>query len=149
MSAISPYDAEKNVWLIDDHKHVIYKFSHDGKTKLLTIGTYGVPGADDKHFNRPTYMDWLPDGSFVVADGYNGTRVVKFDKSGKYLTAWGTRGTAPGQFNVVHGIAADPMTRRVYVSDRGNKWMQVFDENGKFLDQWPFSPASNTQFLIE
>ena len=45
--AISPYDADKNVWLIDDHKHVIYKFTHDGKTKLLTIGTYGVPGADD------------------------------------------------------------------------------------------------------
>ena len=64
--AISPYDPEKNVWIIDDHKHVIYKFTHDGKTKLLTIGTYGVPGADDKHFNRPTYMDWLPDGSFFV-----------------------------------------------------------------------------------
>ena len=83
-----------------------------------------------------------------VADGYNGTRVVKFDKDGKFVTAWGTRGNGPGQFNVVHGIAADPMTRRVYVSDRGNKRMQVFDENGKFLDQWAFSPASNTQFLI-
>jgi hypothetical protein len=90
--AISPYDPDKNVWIIDDHKHAIHKFTHDGKTKLQTIGTYGEPGADDKHFNRPTYMDWLPDGSFVVADGYNGTRVVKFDKSGKFLMAWGEKG---------------------------------------------------------
>ena len=113
--AISPYDPEKNVWLIDDHKHVIYKFTHDGKTKLMTLGTYGEPGADDKHFNRPTYMDWFPDGSFVVADGYNGTRVVKFDKAGKYVTAWGQKGmnnndTRPGYFNNVHGIAVDPKT---------------------------------------
>ncbi len=79
----------------------------------MTIGTYGVPGDDDTHFNRPTFMDWFPDGSFVVADGYNGTRVVKFDKDGKYLTAWGQRGeagkeTRPGYFNNVHGIAVDP-----------------------------------------
>ena len=83
----------------------------------MTIGTYGEPGADDKHFNRPTFMDWFPDGSFVVADGYNGTRVVKFDKDGKYLTAWGQRGeagkeTRPGYFNNVHGIAVDPKTRQ-------------------------------------
>ena len=89
--AISPYDPQKHVWIVDDHKHVIYKFTNDGKTKVQTIGTYGEPGADDKHFNRPTFMDWFPDGSFVVADGYNGTRVVKFDKDGKYLTAWGQR----------------------------------------------------------
>ncbi len=135
--AISPYDADKNVWLIDDHKHVIYKFSHDGKTKLLTIGTYGVPGADATHFNRPTYMDWFPDGSFVVADGYNGTRVAKFDKNGKFLAAWGEKGsnqndTRPAFFNNVHGIAVDPKTRRVFVNDRGNHRAQVFDENGKY-----------------
>src|SRR5205814_949109 len=78
--AISPYDAEKHVWIVDDHKHVIHKFTNDGKREVQTIGTYGEPGADDKHFNRPTFVDWFPDGSFVVADGYNGTRVVKFDK---------------------------------------------------------------------
>jgi DNA-binding beta-propeller fold protein YncE len=148
--AISPYDAEKNVWLIDDHKHVIYKMSHDGKTKLLTVGTYGVPGADATHFNRPTYMDWLPDGSFVVADGYNGTRVAKFDKNGKFLMAWGEKGSAggrggqqetrPGYFNNVHGIAVDPQTRQVFVNDRANHRAQVFDENGKFLREWSFGP---------
>jgi DNA-binding beta-propeller fold protein YncE len=145
---INPYDAEKHVWIVDDHSHALFKFTHDGKTLVQTIGTPNKAGADATHFNRPTFLTWLPDSTMFVADGYNGTRVAKFDKDGKFLLAWGTRGNAPGQFNVVHGITSDPVTRRVYVSDRGNKRMQVFDENGKFVDQWPFSPASNTQFLI-
>ncbi len=153
--AISPYDPQKHVWIVDDHKHVVHKFTNDGKTKVLTIGTYGVPGDDSTHFNRPTFMDWFPDGSFVVADGYNGTRVVKFDKDGKYLTAWGQRGeagkeTRPGYFNNVHGVAVDPKTRRVFVNDRGNKRAQVFDENGKFLHEWSFGrdPADIHLFHI-
>jgi len=153
--AISPYDPMKHVWIVDDHKHVVHKFTNDGMTKVMTIGTYGEPGADDKHFNRPTFMDWFPDGSFVVADGYNGTRVVKFDKDGKYLTAWGQKGeagkeTRPGYFNNVHGIAVDPKTRRVFVNDRGNKRAQVFDENGKFLSEWSFGrdPADIHLFHI-
>jgi DNA-binding beta-propeller fold protein YncE len=133
---------------VDDHSHALFKFTHDGKTLVQTIGTPNKAGADATHFNRPTFLTWLPDSTMFVADGYNGTRVAKFDKDGRFVTAWGTRGNGPGQFNVVHGITSDPVTRRVYVSDRGNKRMQVFDENGKFLDQWPFSPASNTQFLI-
>jgi sugar lactone lactonase YvrE len=151
--AISPYDAEKHVWIIDDHKHVIHKFTHDGKTEVQTIGTYGEPGADDKHFNRPTFMDWFPDGSFVVADGYNGTRVAKFDKNGKYLSTWGQKGnppndTRPGYFNNVHGIAVDPQTRRVFVNDRGNHRAQVFDENGKFLYEWKFGDAPSDVHLF-
>ena len=153
--AISPYDPMKHVWIVDDHKHVVHKFTNDGKTKVMTIGTYGVPGADSTHFNRPTFMDWFPDGSFVVADGYNGTRVAKFDKDGKFLTAWGQRGengkeTRPGYFNNVHGIAVDPKTRRVFVNDRGNKRAQVFDENGKFLSEWSFGkdPADIHLFHI-
>ena len=141
--AISPYDAQKHVWIVDDHKHAIHKFTNDGKTKVQTIGTYGVPGDDGTHFNRPAFMDWFPDGSFVVADGYNGTRVAKFDKDGKFLTAWGQKGSngsdvRPGYFNNVHGIAVDPQTRRVYVNDRGNHRAQIFDENGKFIDQFKF-----------
>jgi DNA-binding beta-propeller fold protein YncE len=91
-------------------------------------------------------MAWLPDGTFFVADGYANTRVVKFDKTGKYLTTWGQRGTSapgkpetrPGYMNNVHGVAVDPQTRRVFVNDRGNGRVQVFDENGKFLDEWSF-----------
>ena len=149
---ISPYDPNKYVWIVDDHNHAIFKFSHDGKQLLQTIGTVGKKGADATHFNRPTFMAFLPDGTMFVADGYNGNRVVKFDKTGKYVTAWGERGnppneTRPGYFNVVHGIAVDPMTRRVYVSDRGNRRMQVFDENGKFVDQWPFNNPSSVNFV--
>ncbi len=153
--AISPYDPLKHVWIVDDHKHVIHKFTNDGKTKVQTIGTYGVPGDDATHFNRPAFMDWFPDGSFVVSDGYNGTRVAKFDKDGKFLTAWGQKGnnqkdTRPAHFNNVHGIAVDPKTRRVFVNDRGNKRAQVFDENGKFLDQWSFgdNPSDVHMFHI-
>jgi streptogramin lyase len=149
---INPYDPEKHLWIVDDHNMCIFEMTHDGKTIVKTIGTKGEAGADDKHFNRPTFLAWLPDSTMFVADGYNGTRVVKFDKDGKYLTAWGQKGTPPnetrpGYFNVVHGIAVDPVTRRVYVSDRGNRRMQVFDENGKFLDQWPFANPSSVNFL--
>ena len=87
--AIDPYDPEKHVWIVDDHKHVIHKFTNDGKTKVFTLGTYGEAGTNERHFNRPTFLDWFADGSFVVADGYYGTRVVKFDKHGKFLMAWG------------------------------------------------------------
>jgi len=153
--AISPYDAQKHVWIVDDHKHVIHKFTNDGKTKVQTIGTYGVPGDDATHFNRPTFMDWFPDGSFVVADGYNGTRVVKFDKDGKYVSSWGMKGSnrndkRPGYFNNVHGVAVDPKTQRIFVNDRGNKRAQVFDKDGKFLDQWSFGedPADIHLFHI-
>ena len=151
--AISPYDPQKHVWILDDHKHAIFKMTNDGKQIVQTIGTYGEPGNDERHFNRPTFLDWFPDGSFVVADGYNGTRVVKFDKDGKYVTSWGQRGqnnndVRPGYFNNVHGIAVDPKTRRVFVNDRGNHRVQVFDENGKFLDQWSFGPNPSDVHLF-
>ncbi len=151
---INPYDAEKHLWVVDDHSHAIFKMTNDGKTIVQTLGTPGKAGADASHFNRPTFLAFLPDSTMFVADGYNGTRVAKFDRNGKFLLTWGERGmpggneTRPGYFNTVHGITVDPVTRRVYVVDRSNRRMQVFDENGKFLDQWPFSRASNTQFLM-
>ncbi len=139
--AINPYDPEKHVWVVDDHMHAIYKFSHDGKTLVQTIGTPTVKGADGTHFNRPTFIAWLPDSSMFVADGYNGTRVAKFDKDGKFLLDWGMKGTPPndqrpGYFNNVHGLAVDPQTRRVFVNDRANHLIQVFDDNGKYLYQF-------------
>ena len=89
---ISPYDPEKRVWVVDDNMQAIYIFTHDGKQLLQTIGTPEVEGADATHFNRPTYIDWEPNGDFFVSDGYTGTRVAKFDKSGKFLMQWGTKG---------------------------------------------------------
>jgi NHL repeat len=150
---ISPYDAEKNVWVVDDYRHAIFKFSNDGKKLLQTIGEPNVHASDDKHFYRPTFMAWLPDGTFFVADGYANTRVVKFDKNGKYMAAWGEKGNPPndkrpGYFNNVHGIAVDPMTRRVFVNDRGNHRVQVFDENGKYLSEWSFGPPPSDIHLF-
>ena len=138
---ISPYDPEKNVWIVDHGKNAIFKLTNDGEKLLLTLGTPGEAGDDDKHFGGPTFLAWLPDGTMFVADGYDNTRVVKFDKNGKYLMAWGQKGNPPndirpGYFNTPHGIAVDPVTRRVFVNDRANNRIQVFDENGKFFDQW-------------
>jgi len=142
---ISPYDPDKHVWIVDDYRHAIFKFTHDGSTLVQTLGVPNEPGNDDRHFFRPTFMAWLPDGTFFVADGYTNTRVVKFDRDGKFVKTWGERGeagreTRPGYFNNVHGIATDPETRRVFVNDRANGRVQVFDENGTYLDEWSFGP---------
>ncbi|OFW39128.1 MAG: hypothetical protein A3F70_11320 [Acidobacteria bacterium RIFCSPLOWO2_12_FULL_67_14] len=140
---VSPYDAERHVWLVDDGAQAIFKFTRDGKL-VQTIGTPGVRGDDATHFARPTDIAWLPDGTFFVSDGYINTRVVKFDRTGKYITSWGQPGnppneTRPSYMNTVHAIVIDKQ-RRLYVSDRANHRVQVFDENGKFLDVWPNVP---------
>ena len=133
---MSPYDPEHNVWAVDDIHHQIWKFTNDGKKLLMTLGERDEPGNDGTHFKRPTDIAWLPDGTFFVSDGYGNTRVAKFDKNGKFLTMWGTRGTGNGQLQTPHSITID-RNRRVYVADRANNRIQVFDENGKYLDQFP------------
>jgi hypothetical protein len=137
---VQPYDPERHVWVVDDMNHVIHKFTNDGKTKVFTLGEMGVFGPNDdlQHFNRPTMIDWLPDGTFFVSDGYANSRVVKYSKEGKPLLWWGSMapGKKDGEFTVPHGIAVGD-DRRVYVSDRFNRRIQVFDENGVFLDKWP------------
>jgi sugar lactone lactonase YvrE len=152
---VSPYDPDKHVWIVDDFRHAIFKFSNDGSRLVQTIGTLDERGSDETHFFRPTFLAWLPDGTFFVADGYENTRVVKLDAQGRYLLDWGRKGTPPndarpGYFNNVHGIAVDPRTRRVFVNDRQNNRVQVFDENGEFLDQWTFGgpPSDIHLFMI-
>jgi len=81
-----------------------------------------------------------------VADGYGNSRVVKFSREGKYLLAWGKRGTAPGDFNLPHSVAVDSKGR-VYVSDRENNRIQIFDPNGKFLAQWTHLGATQNIFI--
>ena len=149
----SPYDPQKDVWIVDDYRHAIFRFSNDGKRLLQTIGTPNVPGGDATHFYRPTFMAWAPNGDFYVADGYQNTRVVKFDRTGKFLLAWGERGEAGketrlGYFNNVHGVAVDPQTGRVFVNDRGNRRIQVFDAGGKSLDSWSVGRAPADIHLI-
>ncbi|HKF65043.1 MAG TPA: peptidyl-alpha-hydroxyglycine alpha-amidating lyase family protein [Vicinamibacterales bacterium] len=133
---ISPYDPERHVWVVDDSGQQIYEFTHDGSRLVMALGEPGIAGNDERHFGRPTDIAWLPDGTFFVADGYANSRIVKFDRNGKYLSSWGTKGSGPGQFNLPHGIDID-QNRRVYVADAHNSRIQVFDENGRFLDQWP------------
>ena len=142
---ISPYDPEKNIWIVDADAHFVSKFSNDGKQRLLTLGTPGEPGNDDTHFRRPTFIAFMDRNTFYLADGYDNTRVIKYDMDGNKLLEWGMKGnppneTRPGYFNSVHGIAVNPLTRRVYINDRNNGRVQVFDENGNFLDQWSMGP---------
>jgi NHL repeat-containing protein len=137
---MSPYDPEKHVWIFDDQLHVIHKFTYDGKL-VMTLGTKGQKGRDQgKLFDRPTDIAWLPDGTFFISDGYGGKRVAKFDKDGKFLMEWGSApkdpsNPGPNEWNTVHSIAVSN-DRRVFVVDRGHHRIQVFDENGKFLDMW-------------
>jgi hypothetical protein len=132
-----PRDPEGHIWLVEDGGHSIYKFTQDAAL-VMTLGEFRVPGENDdpSRFNRPTDIAFLSNGDFVVSDGYVNTRVIKFDRNGAYLMHWGTPGTGPGQFNTVHGIAVDS-SDRIYVSDRGNQRIQVFDANGGHLDTWP------------
>jgi hypothetical protein len=137
---MSPYDAEKHVWIIDDQQHVIWKFTYDGKL-VMTLGTLGKRGRDaGVLFDRPTDIDWLPDGTFFISDGYGGKRVAKFDKDGKFLMDWGTapkdpENPGPNEWDTVHSIAISK-DQRLFVVDRGHRRFQIFDVNGKFLDMF-------------
>ncbi len=137
---MSPYDPQKHVWIIDDQLHVIWKFTYDGKL-VMTLGTTGKRGRDaGKLFDRPTDIDWLPDGTFFISDGYGGTRVAKFDKDGKFIKDWGgppkdPKNPGPNEFNTVHSIQISK-DRRLFVVDRGHRRFQVFDEEGKFLEMF-------------
>ena len=133
---ISLYDPQHNVWIVDDKTQQIFKFSNDGKQRLLTIGVSQQVGTDPLHLGGSTDIAWFPDGSFLLSDGYDNRRVAKYDKNGKFQMSWGKAGNGPGEFNLPHSIAIDT-NRLVYVADRGNNRIQVFDENGKFLKMWP------------
>ena len=128
-------DAEDNVWITDVGRQQVFKFSPDGSRLLLTLGERGVAGADQTHFNLPSDVAVLPDGSCYVSDGYQNTRVVKFTADGRYDFEWGGKGAGPGQFNLPHGVVVDARGR-VIVCDRTNARLQVFDPRGKFLAEW-------------
>jgi peptidylamidoglycolate lyase len=127
-------DRDDNVWLTDRALQQVFKFSHDGKL-LLTIGTERAPGVDATHFNLPADISFAADGSIYVADGYGNNRIAKFSPDGKFLLDWGRKGIGPSEFDLPHSVAVDHQGL-VYVADRNNARIQVFDGNGKFLKMW-------------
>jgi sugar lactone lactonase YvrE len=135
-------DKDGNVWVTDaegkDGKgHQVVKFSPDGKV-LLVLGKAGVAGDGPDTFNRPSAVVTAPNGDIFVADGHGGdsnARIVKFSKDGKFIKAWGKKGTANDEFAELHAIAIDSKGR-LFVGDRGNSRIQIFDQDGKFLEEW-------------
>jgi peptidylamidoglycolate lyase len=127
-------DGQDNLWLTDVGLHQVFKFVHAGKL-VMALGERGVPGDDAAHFNQPTDVAVAPDGSFYVSDGYGNSRIVKFSPDGRFLAAWGTKGTAPGQFDTPHSVALDAQGQ-VFVADRGNARLQIFDSAGTFIAEW-------------
>ncbi|MGE4044900.1 MAG: peptidyl-alpha-hydroxyglycine alpha-amidating lyase family protein [Acetobacteraceae bacterium] len=127
---------DDTIWLTDDGDHTVRKCTLDGKV-LLTIGIPGTatPYMSGEPFNRCTHTALSPQGDIFVSDGYGNARVHKYSPDGRLLLSWGGPGTRPGEFNIPHNITCDA-DGWVYVADRENHRVQVFDGNGKYETQW-------------
>jgi sugar lactone lactonase YvrE len=138
-------DKDDNIWAIDKGSDMIVKFTPDGRVDMVfgrkpEASDEGAKPYDrsqpptsfeDGRFRQPTDVAWDAAGNTYVADGYVNSRVGKIDKNGRWVKSWGKRGSAPGEFNTVHGIAVDSKGL-VYVADRSNRRVQVFDGDGNF-----------------
>jgi len=135
-------DAGGNVWLTDPRGkegkgHQVFKFAPDGKL-LLTLGKAGVTGEGPDTFNQPSDVAVAPSGDIFVGDGHDensNARIVKFTKDGKFVKTWGKRGKGLGELDTPHGLAFDSKGR-LFVADRGNNRIQIFDQDGKSLAEW-------------
>lgn len=144
-------DRQGNVWVTDGQAnkegtkgHQVIKFSPTGQV-LMRLGKAGVGGNGKDTFNEPNDVITNANGDIFVADGHSGqtepmpagvnARIVKFTKDGTYVKEWGSLGTAPGQFRTPHALAMDSKGR-LFVADRGNHRIQIFDQEGKLLDTW-------------
>lgn len=135
-------DREGNVWVTDgqgrgSQGHQVIKFSPTGNV-LMKLGTAGVPGNNPSSFNAPSAVLIAPNGDIFVGDGHGkdtNNRIVKFDKTGKYIKEWGSYGSGPGQFDTPHTMAMDSRGR-LFVGNRNNNRIDVFDQEGKLLESW-------------
>jgi NHL repeat-containing protein len=138
-------DPQDNIWAVDEGTNMVIKFNPEGRV-VMVLGrrpeaVEGVPSppaapgaappAEPYVFSRPTDVAWDPAGNIFVSDGYGNSRVAKYDKDGRFLKSVGTRGSSPGQLNLPHTIAADAKGN-IYVGDRSNSRIQVFDNNLEF-----------------
>jgi DNA-binding beta-propeller fold protein YncE len=158
-------DKNNNLWLVDRDHGQMMLFSTSGEL-LRTIGTKGqrsdtgVPPDDMSSgayrkvthgggpFNLPTDIDLTSSGEMFITDGYGNARVHKFAADGTHLFSWGEPGTAPGQFNLPHGVWIDKHGR-VLVADRENDRVQVFDQDGKLLQVWPTPLIGPAFFYVD
>jgi len=127
-------DPQGNVWAVDAPAHVIYKMNPSGHV-VMTLGTKGKPGMTAHNFYMPTDIAFAPNGELVVSDGYGNARVVRFSADGKLLGEFGHRGNGSGEFQLPHSVVIDRQGR-IYVADRDNQRVEVFDSSGKFLTEW-------------
>jgi hypothetical protein len=128
---------DDTLYCVDDVGHTIRKFTPDGQA-LRTLGTPGksAPFQSGLPFNLPTKVALHPEtGDIYVADGYGNSRLHKYSPDGKLLLSWGQPGSDPGEFNLVHSVCTDNHGY-VYVADRENHRVQVFDSNGTYVNQW-------------
>ena len=151
---ISPYDPERHIWVVDRggtmrtvHEQ-IFKFTNDGSELVMRLRdpaptqAQGGPVARDNpnpgphDFGQQSTLAFLPNGDFLVGDGYQNGRVIRFDAQGEFVSEFGSVGSGPGQFDLVHGVAVD-RDRRIYVVDRRNSRVQVFTEDGEYIEEWP------------
>jgi sugar lactone lactonase YvrE len=135
-------DRDGNFWATDARGvagkgHQVFKFSGDGKL-LLTLGKAGISGSGHDTFNQPTDVVTAPNGDIFVADGHRGSpnsRIVKFAKDGTYINEWGKKGSGPDDISEPHTIAMDSQGR-LFVGDRENNRIKIYDQDGKLLDTW-------------
>jgi len=130
-------DRGGNVWAIDVKGNTVLKFNPEGRLVMVIGGVRGAAGNNESKdaYNEPTNVAFAPNGDFFISDGYVNSRVVKYTAQGEYLLHWGRHGMGDGEFNLVHDIVIDSQ-QRVYVADRTNQRIQIFDTNGKFLGKW-------------
>jgi hypothetical protein len=137
-------DAQDNIWAVDEGTNMVIKFNPEGRVAMLlgrrpeaiegmpapAAGT-PAPAAEPYLFDRPTDVGWDAAGNIFVTDGYGNSRVVKYDKNGRFIKSVGSKGSAPGQLNLPHTMAMDARGN-VYVGDRSNSRIQVFDNDLNF-----------------
>lgn len=132
-------DSEGFFWVTDSARHLVHKFDPEGAL-LMTLGREGEAGDNDSRelFNQPNHVAVAPNGDIYVSDGYRNARIVHFSGDGQFIrTIGGGQGAEPGQLQLPHGVALDSRGR-ILVNDSDNARVSVFDQDGNFVESWPF-----------